>query len=349
MKNWIIAALLASAFPLAAQTPFEERVDVDLVLLDVTVTDREGNQILGLRKDDFIVTENGVEQPIDSMDYFTNRRLLDAPEAQAQFQVERNREARYFILFFHEIGDPGMIPGYRSELMRARQAAGDWIRDEIQPQDLVAVAGFDTRLKIYADFTNDRKILESALHGVTGFSNGLREVPDYAGSASIMREINVRKMVNQTGRIFDALQMMGDALRSFPARKQMVVFSHGIGEPSTLDASLPDHDERRYRPMAGALNRANVTVDAISMLRSSTRIYGPEQILARLADETGGEFYRNFATFQTPLDRVEELSSGYYLLSYRTHRKESEHGYQRVKVKLRNPEFEVRAREGYAY
>ena len=35
------------------------------------VTDNRGNQILGLTKDDFVVKENGVEQTIESLDYFT--------------------------------------------------------------------------------------------------------------------------------------------------------------------------------------------------------------------------------------------------------------------------------------
>src|SRR5512140_2567045 len=83
------------------QTPtYGEQVNVNLVLVDATVTDRKGNQILGLSKDDFVVKENGVPQEIASAEYFTNRTLLDAPESKAAFKVERVRDERYFILFF---------------------------------------------------------------------------------------------------------------------------------------------------------------------------------------------------------------------------------------------------------
>src|SRR4051794_39475415 len=98
-----LAVFLAMlALPLMAQqTPkFGENVEVNLVLVDAVVTDGGGHQILGLDKTDFIVTENGVPQPIESVEYFTNRKLLNAPESSAPFKVERVREERYFVFFF---------------------------------------------------------------------------------------------------------------------------------------------------------------------------------------------------------------------------------------------------------
>src|SRR2546421_4664957 len=96
----IFFALLA--LPLVAQEPpkFGENVEVNVVLIDAVVTDATGHQILGLDKDDFIVTENGVPQAIESVDYFTNRKLLNAPEEKAPFKVERVHVDRYFVFFF---------------------------------------------------------------------------------------------------------------------------------------------------------------------------------------------------------------------------------------------------------
>ena len=119
---------LALSFPALAQEQisnktFGEQLDVNLVLVDVTVTDRQGNQILGLDRSDFIVTENGQPQSIESLDYFTNRRLLSEPESQAAFKVERVREERNFILFFDKPLDSGWAPQFRSELLAAKAAA----------------------------------------------------------------------------------------------------------------------------------------------------------------------------------------------------------------------------------
>src|SRR6266550_694047 len=102
MLHRITFALLFAATAGWAQQqspPYGEKVDVNLVLLDAVVTDARGNQILGLDKNDFVVKENGVPQDIDSVDYFTNRRLLSSPESKAAFKVERVHEQRYFIFF----------------------------------------------------------------------------------------------------------------------------------------------------------------------------------------------------------------------------------------------------------
>src|SRR3990172_444762 len=48
------------------EAPFSLRVDVDLVVLNLTVVDETGANITNLRKEDFTVYEDGVEQQISS-------------------------------------------------------------------------------------------------------------------------------------------------------------------------------------------------------------------------------------------------------------------------------------------
>ena len=69
-------------------TPTDEKTR-GLADLEPIVTDSRGNQMLGLGKDDFVVRENGQPQAVDTVDYFTNRRLITEPEAAAKFKVER--------------------------------------------------------------------------------------------------------------------------------------------------------------------------------------------------------------------------------------------------------------------
>jgi VWFA-related protein len=338
--------LILGAASLVAQ-PVQERVDVNMVLVDVTVTDARGNQILGLRADDFIVREDGEEQTIESIDYFTNRRLLTGPEEKAAFDVERVREERYFVLFFDEADLRGDSIA-QGRLMRAQRDALRFVSERMKPQDLVAVAGFDARLVVYADFTSDRKVLQSAIKEVTKFSNGITKVPPYAGAASILRNIDADRMMNDTGRIYDALELLGDALRPIQARKVLALVSPGIGEASTFNARIPENEEFLYQPMIRALNAANVTVHSIALLEG-TSFSAREQTLARVASDTGGEYFSNVVSFTTPLSRMEKESSGYYLLAYRIRKPEGDHGYQKIDVDVRNPEFRVRAREGYVY
>lgn len=339
----VSALFVAAALAAPAQT-LQERLDVDLVLVDVTVTDTRGNQILGLGPDDFVVKENGVEQKIQSVDYFTNRTLLSAPEEKAAFKVERVREERYFVLFF----DEDLREAGANRLRRAVRDAAEFVREQLKPQDLVAVAGHDARLLIYSDFTSDRKITEQALADVPKFSNGLTRVPAYAGETSILRAIDIPRMIDDTGRIYDALEMLADALRSIPARKILALVSEGIGEPSSFNASIPENEEIFYEPMIRALNAANVTVTSIALGENGT-FSAREGTLSRIANETGGTYYTNVVNFAGPLSRLEKEASGYYLLTYRIDKPDGAHGYQKIDVSVKNPEFRVRAREGYAY
>jgi VWFA-related protein len=351
MRKLILTIAALAAFPLFAQQqpPFTEEVDVNVVLVDATVTDRTGNQILGLTKDDFVVKEDGVVQEVASLDYFTNRRLLDSPEQKAKFQVERVREERYFILFFHKLlGDSSAGLNTMSELMRAKQSSIEWVDKEMLPEDRVAVAGFDARLKIYADFTSDKNVLRRALNDVVTNARGLTSLPRYAGPASIMREMNTKKMINDTGRMYDSLELLADSLPNLAARKVLVLFSPGFGDRLAGSSNFLENEQAWYQPMIRALNKRNVTVYSVNLLRNADS-YPEEQPLQRMAYDTGGDYYRNIVSFATPLDRIEEENNGYYLLSYYSTRKKGTHGYQKLDVALRNPEFRVKAREGYAY
>ncbi len=62
-----------------------------------------------------------------------------------------------------------------------------------------------------------------------------------------------------------------------------------------------------------------------------------------------GSSTRSFVNYSTPLKKVENENNGYYLISYYTDRPEGKHGYQEVDVRLRNPEFHLKARDGYEY
>ena len=60
----ILAVILAFCVAAIGQTD-PIRVETDLVVMNVTVTDRSGVFVKGLEKDDFVVTDNGAKQQID--------------------------------------------------------------------------------------------------------------------------------------------------------------------------------------------------------------------------------------------------------------------------------------------
>jgi VWFA-related protein len=349
MRTTIAAAALslALALPAAAQDApkYEEKVDVNLLLLDVTVTDRKGNQILGLAKDDFVVKIDGEQLPVESMQYFTNRRLLTIPEAQAEFKVEQVKDVRYFVLFFHTYPDPAFRTRFQNDMIAARRASLEFVEKRIRPEDKVAVAGYDMRLKLYADFTSDKETLKKAVEEAMTFSNGITSYPEKSADDAILSHLNMKAMINDTGRIYDGLELIADATKTIPARKALLLFSPGIGEASEFSAQIPENDAVWFDPMLAAIQRANVTVYPMHLMRN-VRYHASEQNLSRLADDTGGEYYRQATSFEIPLKLIENKNNGYYLLGLYADIKKSGDKLSRVAVTLKNPEFEVSSRKG---
>src|SRR5437764_5010219 len=137
MIKRFISLLFIAAAPLLGQQqtePFKAKVDVNLVLLDAVVTDSRGNQILGLGKDDFVVRENGIPQSIQSVDYFTTRKLLEGPEKNAAFSVERVHDERYLIYFF----DKPLAGAMADPTRTARYELARYLQDHMHPEDRIA-------------------------------------------------------------------------------------------------------------------------------------------------------------------------------------------------------------------
>src|ERR1700730_4091001 len=190
MLHRITLALLfaATAAWTQQQSPqYGEKVDVNLVLLDAVVTDSRGNQILGLDKNDFVVKENGVPQEIDSVDYFSNKPV-----------------------------DTGV---FFNRLALARNAVKDFIRKDMKPTDVAAVVAHDVRLKVYSDFTSDRQQLERAGDETALFGRGITTSDSDPNAPSILRG-GTSKIIDDTGTVYEALQLIGERLRGIRARKE---------------------------------------------------------------------------------------------------------------------------------
>lgn len=335
MKVLFAAVFALVTLPVAAQeAALSETVDVDVVLVDATVTDSAGNPILGLGPDDFVVKEDGVRVPVESVDYFTSRKLVSSRLGETM-PIDEVKDERWFVLFFHRY----LGTNARSDEMRARKDAIRWIENEMLPTDRVAVVSYDVRTRIFADFTNDVQILRDAVNATATTADGLKSEPAYAADHSLFDVIDYDEAANDSARVFDALELVAEAVRPIRARKVMILYSQGIGEDGVLS------DDIWIRPVVAELNRSNVQVWSVQIPGLGSRAF--EDNLARIAVETGGEPLRNPVNYAAALRNADRENAGYYLLSYRTPETPGEGEYRDLDVSLRNPEFRVRARPGY--
>lgn len=332
-----------------AQETFADDVTVSEVLLDVLVTDRDGNVIIGLQADDFIVKEGDETVSVEGAAFYSNRRLLDP--GSAGDGVDTTPRDRYFILFFHEQQRASAdAPILLQRQLKAGKEAQRWVAREKLLDDWVAVVSYDVKLKIQQDFTqNKQQIMAGIADAVSGKDPGANwpsRMPE-AGQVSLRSYLpQGKELAQRTERIYDALSVLAEASGKIQARKNLVFFGTGFGDTGAFGLYRPD--PRYFDDMAQSLNDNNVAVYALDLVPPEID-YSLSDALNQLSDETGGQYFTYFTSFLSPLQKISSENSGYYLLSYRSRHPQGAEGFQQVKVATRNPEFKVRAREGYLY
>jgi VWFA-related protein len=122
------------------------RVNTTLVTLPVSVMDRDGRYIPNLRKEEFRLWEDGVEQ---SVAFFSS---VDKPFSVV-LMIDTSRSTQF-------------------RLEDIQDAAITFVR-QLRPDDKVMVVSFDDRLRVLCEFTSDRYRLQEAIRE-TEPGNGTR-------------------------------------------------------------------------------------------------------------------------------------------------------------------------------
>lgn len=352
-----VLAVVPSGF--AQEEPkgeFGALIEVTEVFLDIVATDRKGNVVPGLGKDDFIVREGGEPVEITSLAFYTTRHEEgEASVASAGEAAPELPASRYFILFFHD-QRRNSTPGNRlfQQQLDAGRRAHEWVRDQVTGSDWVAVVSYDVKLVVHQDFTQDTGSLVKAINDAAVGKLKEAPVPSARGRMTVGDEPSlwrglpdVADLDRETTRVYDALRLIAEACRPIVGRKNVLLFTAGFGEHDpSLGFARPDI--RFYPDMEQALNDNNVAVYPIDLVPPEFR-HTQTEFLNQLADDTGGYYHRNIVNFITPLELISKENSGYYLLSFRTEYPEGEKGYREIQVKAKNGKIRVRARRGYRY
>ncbi|HYH08103.1 MAG TPA: VWA domain-containing protein [Thermoanaerobaculia bacterium] len=175
--NRIIALLVAAT--LAAPMPAQQKqnaepempklvdvVDVRVINVDVVVTDRKGNFVSGLTKDDFEVLENGTPKTISNFYEVEGPRAkglvagevggkVEAPVAPAPVQSE---EMKRRIIFY--IDNLSLAPFNRNRVFSQMK---EFIHTVMRPGDEAMVATYNRSMKVRVPFTRDAAQVESIL------------------------------------------------------------------------------------------------------------------------------------------------------------------------------------------
>lgn len=298
-------------------------VKVDLVMLNIAVTDRRGHYIQGLKPEDFRIQEDGIEQTIASfgegnaaprqVSELRSRSLDVTPASDARDVVSNIASsvggslagANVFVLF-----DTSNFM-YRS-FVYAEDAIADFIRG-LNNADSVAFYGFSRNLTRHTMLTNAHR---DALKGLR------------------------RSVAGDETALYNSLLLTLRDAAKISGRKVIIVFSNGPDNASTI---APDD--------VGAIAED----EGVPIYVISTKELGKDPISSnafrRITQRTGGKAY--FAkTWQRQSEAFvqirEELERSYTITYYPQSNPNS--GWRSINVELMGEDqkrYRVRTRIGY--
>lgn len=159
LKTIIVLAILEVSAPALAQhTALIQRDEkpiklvTDLVMVDATVTDKDGNFIRNLKTEDFVIYEDGEAQKIDF------------------FEATEEAALTASIAVVVAIDTSGSIKP--EEITRQREATESFIK-LVRPESLFAIIAFNSEIRVLQDFTSDARKISQAFQriGETGGSS----------------------------------------------------------------------------------------------------------------------------------------------------------------------------------
>ena len=263
MKKFFISLVLLLFCPifLFAQTPSPTPLDEDvvkistnLIQVDVTVTDKKGNIIKDLKREDFEIFENGEKQDISNFSFVSNQRTQNQtqsptdktiiPKPTGELRADQIRRTIALVV-------DDLSLSFESAY-RVRRALKKFVDEQMQEGDLVAIIRTGAGIGALQQFTSDKRILYAAIERVKWNPLGKGNISAFTpleptplelqrgqGDAGITDEQiseeknRLRTAENQRTERFTtgtlgALQYIVGGMKNLTGRKSVILFSDGF-------------------------------------------------------------------------------------------------------------------------
>lgn len=367
---WVL--LLATPALLAQDATF--KVDINLVLANVSVKDRNGNPIVNLTKEDFEVLEDGVPQTISVFDAqklseeplpplsATNgpsppgtraRKASNTSAEETSLSFRKRFQDRRLIVLFFDLAS--MRP---AEQARAQRNAVKFIATQMTAADLVSIMTFSSVRRIVEDFTDDRESLSEALRTMS-----LGEMSELAGGGrtntrwgdSLLLAEQAEFNLFNTDRKLKALENAARDLGEVQGKKALVYFSSGIEKTgienlgqlkATVNAAVRSGvsfytiDARGLvaLPPGGDASTASPSGTGIltgAVQQSMSRsLTDSQETLYTLAADTGGRAMLDSNDLTLGIRQAQQDLNSYYSIGYLSTNSAENGKYRRLRVRL---------------
>lgn len=328
---------------LASQQPAQPifRAGTDLVRVDVTVTTNGDKPVTDLKMEDFEVTDDGGPQTVETLKFVqvdgTRTSNLDEPleiRSKEHALLEATREdVRLFAIFL----DDYHIDKRPEITMPLRDALTKFV-NQLGPNDLVAM--MEPLTTLYdLKYTRSKPDLLARIRTFEGRRGETFPVKSVIEEAQLTQRNWMELRSGVTLSALKALATQMGGLRD--GRKSILFFSQGPGvrPGSPNDELMNEIDE--------AANRGNVTIHVIDPRPLGSVGFDGDNILRRLAADTGGRAIVNTNNPGEQLASVMADASAYYLVGYTPTRRTNDGKFHEIKVRVKRRGVHVTARRGY--
>jgi VWFA-related protein len=298
-----VAAIFFISSALAQQKDQVIKLNADLVVIDVTVTDKDGNFIRNLKAEDFAIYEDNQPQKIDFFE-MNEEAALTRPIA---------------VVFALDVS--GSITP--EEVLKQREATEHFMK-LVRPDSAFAIVAFNNEIRVLQDFTSDAKRIRAAFDKIKDVGGSSRIFGSIDRSVSMLKRAprfkngrRLRRVVVILSDGFDNIDPT-DQTELIRRANEAEVTVYSITLPSYLPGpngnqrSLTLLDVSRVVPMTGGKDFSADTKDFTPVFRSIAEEIRASYTIAYYPPE---ESRRDGRAHQL---RIEALRSGAIVRASRT-------------------------------
>src|ERR1700677_1007779 len=381
----VTLSLLSPALPAQEQTDYVFHAESDLVLVNVTVRDKNGKFVEGLKPSNFTILEDNKPQKIVSFDVENVDSLPAVDVAQAKplagaateqtgapvsptHLASQCKDRRLIVLFFDL---SAMEP---DEIDHAVTSAEHYLDAQMLPADLVSIISLGSSLLVNQDFTTDRALLKKQLDAFsTGSGQGFEEgttgttegTPD---TGQPFTADDTEYNIFNTDRRLEALRSVAEKLAYVQQKKSLIYFSSGMDRTgienqselrAAVNAAVRSNlaiytmDMRGLQALVAGGEAQNASLRGVSAYSGQATLnalnsnFTTQETLVTLASDTGGRAFLDSNDYSKIFKGVQQDTSTYYLLGYHSTNSARDGRYRRIVVKSNIAGAKVEYRRGY--
>jgi VWFA-related protein len=278
------------------------------------------------------------------------------------------KDRRLIVLFFDL---SAMEP---DEIDRAITSAEHYVDTQMALADLVSIVSLGSALLVNQDFTSDHDLLKKQLQAFsTGSGQGFEEgttgttegTPD---TGQPFTADDTEYNIFNTDRRLEALRSVAEKLSHLQQKKSLIYFSSGMDRTgienqselrAAINAAVRSNlaiytmDLRGLQALVAGGEAQNASLRGTSAYSGQSSInalnsnFTTQESLVTLASDTGGRAYLDSNDFSQVFKGVQQDTSTYYLLGYRSTNAVRDGRYRRIAVKVNAAGVKVDYRRGY--